>query len=140
MKRFWIAAIGSFSVALAGCATQGRVSSLSERSAERLAAFVPTGEMTTCLSTRSIQAFGALTDNLILVQTRGNEHWLNRTVGVCSNAESAFSRLQYRTRSGQLCRGEIIQIFDNTSGIAVGSCSLGSFERLEPKSPSEESA
>jgi hypothetical protein len=33
-----------------------------------------------------------------------------------------------RSTNNQLCRGEIVQVFDPVNGIGFGSCSLGSFE------------
>lgn len=129
-----------FGAAVAGCATEGSVSSLSERAAERLSGLKPTGEMVSCLNRRAIHQFTPLTDSLILVQAGGGEQWLNRTMGRCIGADGVGSRLQYQATTGQICRGEMLQVFDNNSGIVVGSCSLGDFERLEVNEAQEEPA
>lgn len=133
MQGVLVAWLGILGIGLAACATEGRVATLSEEAADKLAAFEPTGEMTNCLNSRLIQEVRPLNETLILVRTGANAFWLNRTTGRCNNAESSFSRLQYRNTTSQLCRGQIVQVIDNTTGSTVGSCSFGDFERLEAK-------
>ena len=38
-----------------------------------------------------------------------------------------FRALRTKTTTGQLCRGDIVSVFDATSGIEYGSCGLGDF-------------
>lgn len=114
----------------ASAATAGSKSS--ERAAERLAKFDRTGEMTKCMSTRRISSMTALDDNHFLVKVGPNKYYLNK-VSRCSGAASNFNRIEYRLHGSQLCRNEIIRVVDNSSGMTVGSCGLGSFERLTKK-------
>ena len=112
---------------------------MSERAAKRLAQFEQTGEMKTCLNVRSINSMTALDDNHILVRTGVNDYYLNRASG-CGGAARSGNRLQYTISGGNLCRNQIVKVVDNSSGFTVGSCGLGSFERLEkkPKEKAEE--
>lgn len=103
-----------------------------ERAAERLAQYEATGETRTCISTSRIGSMIALDDNHFLVEMRGGEVLLNRVRGRCNQAASAFTRMEYRVTGSQLCRGDIINIVDNSSGLWSGSCSLGDFEVLVP--------
>lgn len=103
----------------------------SERAAERLAQFTETGETRDCVSVSRISSIAALDDNHFLVEMRGGGVYLNRVRGRCNQAGSSFTRLQYTVPTGQLCRGEIINVFDNSSNLWAGSCGLGEFEQLE---------
>lgn len=116
----------------AGCASVER-EEISAKAAERLAEFDRTGDMRTCLSLRSIDQIKPLDESHFLVRVGVNDYYLNEIPGRCSGADNSFNRLQYTTSLSQLCRSEIISIVDNTSGFTVGSCGLGSFERLEKK-------
>lgn len=101
-----------------------------QRAAERLAQYEETGESRTCISTSRIGSMIALDDNHFLVEVRGGEVLLNRVRGRCNQAASAFTRMEYRVSGSQLCRNDIINIVDNSSGLWAGSCSLGDFEGL----------
>lgn len=103
-----------------------------ERAAERLAQYEATGETRTCISTSRIGSMIALDDNHFLIEVRGGEVLLNRVRGRCNQAASAFTRMEYRVTGSQLCRNDIINIVDNSSGLWSGSCSLGDFEVLVP--------
>lgn len=117
----------------AACATASSNYEMSEKVAARLAKFEPTGNVETCLNTTRIQSIDALDDYRLLVRTGVSTYYLNEVSGRCSGAGRAGSRLQYTISTGQLCRNEIIQVVDNTSGFTVGSCGLGSFQELSKK-------
>ena len=90
-----------------------------------------TGEMSSCLSRSTIRDIDPISDKVFVVRTGVNKYYLNEVNGRCSRAASGFTFLKYRTSGSSLCRNEIINVVENTNGTTVGSCSLGSFERLE---------
>jgi hypothetical protein len=111
---------------------------LSAEAAERLDGFERTGQTRSCLKISSISQITPLSESLFLVRVGSGEYYLNETSGRCSDADSAFTRLEYRIAGSQLCRGDIIHIVDNGSNIPAGACGLGEFERLEKKAPAAE--
>ncbi len=118
---------------LSACASDGTAENRrAERAAERLAEFDRTGEMTTCLSVRRIDSITALDEYNFLVRVGVNQYYLNE-VSRCSGADDSFNRIQYELSNSLLCRNQIIRIVDNSANITVGSCGLGSFERLTKK-------
>ncbi len=127
------AAAALIAVTGAACATASSDNETSEEVAARLAEFEPTGETETCLNTTRIRSIDALDDRRFLVRVGVNDYYLNEISGRCSGAARAGNRLQYTISTGQLCRNEIIQVVDNTTGFTVGSCGLGSFQELAKK-------
>lgn len=110
---------------------------MSEEAAERLAEFERTGEKLNCINIRSISQITPLDERYFLVRVGVGRFYLNEVRGRCNNADRGFNRLQYTTSLSRLCRNEIINVVDNNQGFIVGSCGLGSFERLE-RIPEEE--
>ncbi|WP_306253112.1 DUF6491 family protein [Parvularcula sp. IMCC14364] len=120
-------------LALSACASSdtGRDE---DKAAEALAAFDKTGETESCLSLRRIDQIKALDDKNFLVRVGRDDYYLNEVNGRCSNADGLNTRLQYRTTLSQLCRNELISVVDNGTGMNIGSCGLGTFQKLEKKS------
>ncbi len=104
-----------------------------DKAAARLAEFDRTGKTTRCLGIRSISQITPLSETLFLVRVGVSEYYLNEMNGRCSNADSPFYRIEYRTSLSQICRGEIVNVVDNSSGTFAGGCSFGDFEKLEKK-------
>lgn len=136
MKHMMIVAAAV--IGAAGCATVESDAEASSKAEERLAAFDRTGEERTCLSLRAVNRITPLDERNFLVRVGVSDYYLNETNGRCGGADSTFNRLQYTTSLSQLCRNEIIRVVDNSTGFTVGSCSLGSFERLEEKPKDDE--
>lgn len=120
----------SAAFAISACATANSYE-MSEEAASALAAFERTGETDSCLPLRSIRQIKPLDERYFLVQVGQNQYYLNETKGRCSGADRLGYRLQYSTTLSQLCRSEIIDVVDNTTGFTAGSCGLGEFEKLE---------
>lgn len=119
---------------LAACATGGGYDGPSEKTAARLAGFERTGETTACLSINMVQSIDALDERHFLVRTGVNNYYLNEPSGSCIGAGRGNSRLQYVLGgTSQLCRNQIVSVVDNATGMTLGSCGLGSFEKLEEK-------
>lgn len=100
--------------------------------ADPLAGFERTGEKTSCLMSSQVDQIKPVTDELFLVRVGVNSWYLNEVSGSCSGASSGFTRLEYRTTGGSLCRLQIVNVVDNNGGFFRGSCSLGDFEKLRP--------
>lgn len=132
MKRVMLA--GVLPAILAGAlATAAAADDGSDKAAERLSKFERTGETRRCLSISSISQMTPLSETQFLVRVGASTYYLNETLGRCENADSAFTRIEYRISGSQLCRGEIIHVVDNGTGMFAGACGLGEFERLEKK-------
>ncbi|MEX0643884.1 MAG: hypothetical protein WD076_01130 [Parvularculaceae bacterium] len=133
---------GILPAVLAGAFATPAGADSSDKAAERLAEFERTGDTTTCLSLRSVSQITPLSETQFLVRVGVSDYYLNEVSGRCANADSAFTRLEYTTSLSQLCRGEIIRVVDNGTGMLAGSCGLGDFERLEKKkeAPAENSS
>ena len=123
--------------ALAACASTAPPDDMSESAAARLTKFERTGETESCVSIRNISQIDPLSESLFLVRVGAGRYYLNEVNGRCNRAGSGFTRLQYTTSLSQLCRNEIVEVRDNSSGFVLGSCSLGTFERVEKKPKTE---
>lgn len=117
---------------LGACATTA-TERVDQRVLDKLAGFKETGETETCISVPRLKSIDPATESKFLVETGFNDYWLVNTNGRCSGSTRPQNRLQYSTSISQLCRGQIIKIIDNQSGLIAGSCSIGTFKKLEPK-------
>ncbi len=66
---------------------------------------------------RRVVLFGGRTDDVVYV---------NRPAAGCPDLDVGRA-LKTRTTTTQLCRGDIVTVFDPVSGIEYGSCGLGKF-------------
>lgn len=137
MKKAIFAA--PFALAAASCASAGSSYEMSESVAARLAEFEKTGETETCVNVRRINSITPLDERNFLVRVGVNDYYLNRPRNRCAGADRAFNRLQYKVSGSMLCRNEIVQVVDNSSGLTGGSCGLGVFEKLEKINEGDES-
>lgn len=103
---------------------------LSQDAQDALTAFELSGESRSCLSTRRIRDIEPIGESEWLVELTNGSYYLNRVGRGCRNAGEPFSYMQYTTYGGNLCRGEIVRIIDNSGHFTRGSCSLGDFEQL----------
>jgi hypothetical protein len=133
-KALLLSIIPAAIAASAGCATAPK-DELSPEAAAELAKFERTGEMQSCVSIANLNQIKPLSDKLFLVRVGVNDYYLNEVSGRCSGASSSFSHLQYTTSLTQLCRNEIIHVVDTSTGMHLGACGLGSFEKLKQKPP-----
>lgn len=134
--RLLAGAFAGVAIAAAGCATTP-VERVDEGAAKLLAQYDRTGEVTSCLGIREISSIRPVTEKTFLVRVGANQYYVNDISGRCSGATMSGNRLQYSTSLSQLCRNEIIHVVDNANGFNVGSCGLGSFEKLKKKPDAE---
>ncbi|MEL6113459.1 MAG: hypothetical protein AAFR20_11715, partial [Pseudomonadota bacterium] len=109
----------------------------SDKAAGVLDQYERTGEFQSCLNLRRIAQIKPLDAHYFLVRVNGGRRYLNIVTNGCRGAARSSNRIQYTTSTGRLCRNEIINVVDNTTGVLSGSCGLGSFERLERKEENE---
>jgi hypothetical protein len=120
----------------AGAAFAGDARVVSAKGAEILAKYKPTGETERCLPMRQIDSMKFIEDSIIMVKTHSDKVYFNQVSNDCNGAR-ANQRIEYSTTIPSLCRNEIIRVVDNGSGILMGSCSLGDFERVEKRVDAE---
>ena len=103
---------------------QVREVGVQEKLAKELAGLVP-GKPETCISQfpqKQSSGYGAT----ILYRVNSGLVYRSDTVGGCEGIARG-DILVTRTPSGQLCRGDIAQTFDQASRFPTGSCSFGDF-------------
>ncbi len=128
--------IAAFSLAAAavGCMTYMDEESiaaepLSVRDGRRLAVElrdkVP-GPPQGCISRHEAERMNTIGNETILFRASGNLVYRNDIPGGCPMAGSS-RRLERRTISTSLCRGEPMAVIDNQTGAFFGTCILGDF-------------
>jgi hypothetical protein len=81
----------------------------------------------TCVSQHLLRGNRGFGEGVILFEgPTGRTVYVNRPPGGCPEL-NPFRALRIKTTTGQLCRGDIVTVFDATSGIEYGSCALGDF-------------
>jgi hypothetical protein len=113
----------------AGCMASDQPVELSERAQQRfdeaLAGRSP-GPAVTCVPQRGLRNTRTIGDGVMLFEGPGDVLWVNRPAGGCPTL--ALGRaFRTRTPSSQLCRGDIVTVFDPVSGAEFAGCSLGDF-------------
>lgn len=133
--RKWV--LLGMAVALANCANAPK-EEVDQRAADKLAQFERTGELTSCIGLRQISQITPVTESTFLVRVGAGDYYANDVSGRCNGATRNSTRLEYSTTLSELCRNELIKVVDNTTGVQIGGCGLGSFERLKEKPPAED--
>ncbi|MDQ3246047.1 MAG: hypothetical protein M3Q52_03980 [Pseudomonadota bacterium] len=82
-----------------------------------------------CLQRSRTQDMIRIDGNTILFRDGRNRIYRNEINGVCDGLDRSSTALVTRNLGGggQLCRGDIAQVVDTSTGMTVGSCSLGDF-------------
>lgn len=84
------------------------------------------GPPQSCLPSRRAGNMHVVDEYTVLYRD-GATIWRNDPPGGCNGLGRSGSAMVSRTIGAQLCRGDIVQIVDNTSGFNSGSCVLGDF-------------
>lgn len=122
-------------LAAAGCATAA-LEPVDGAAARKLAGFERTGDVSACIGLRSISEISAVDERTLLIRSGVNNYYVSDLKTDCNGATRGSTRFEFSTSQSQLCRNEIIRIVDNGGGFQVGSCGMGSFEKLRKKEPS----
>lgn len=85
------------------------------------------GEAKSCISGNDQRNMTVISDDILIFSGSRNSRtiYVNKPYGGCNNADRNI--LAYRRSTSALCRGEIVQLIDNASGMATGSCAFGDF-------------
>lgn len=119
------AAVIGFSLIAACAASAEQTGREGDRSERLLAGKVP-GRALSCVSLRGLEGNRSLAGDRILFETRGSLVYVNQLRDSCPSLD--FGRaLKTDTRSGLLCDGDVVTIFDPQTGAGHGACSLGAF-------------
>ena len=116
-------------VALGACSTTPQMGRSAEADAnlEKLIAGKTAGPGRACLPHHRSGNMVVIDDNTVVFDS-GRTVYRNDFQGTqCSHLGSGFYALVTRTSGTGLCRGDIAQVVDTSSGMPVGSCVLGDF-------------
>ena len=116
-------------IGLCACATASEPtqrSAQAQATYDRMLAGKVAGKAEKCLPTYRSNDMTVIDDDTILFRD-GRTVYVNQPLGGCMNLHQSGRALVTRNVGPQLCRGDIATVVDNTSGITVGSCSLGDF-------------
>ncbi len=116
--------------ALASCTTEpqpGR-SARAEKEFQQLIAGKVAGAPTSCLASYRSRDMVVIDDNTLAYREGGRRVWVTNLNGGCSNISAGHYALVTRTYGGMgVCRGDIAEVADLSSGMTVGSCTFGDF-------------
>ena len=91
------------------------------------------GKVEKCLPLHRTRDMEVIDDHTILFRD-GHTVYVNTTLGDCNNMSDDSYALVTRNVGPQLCRGDLATVTDASSGMTVGSCSLGDFVPYRPAS------
>ena len=97
-----------------------------------LAGKVP-GKAEKCLPLQRSNDMEVIDDDTILYRD-GRTTYVNQPLGSCNLLGRGSYALVTRSQGSQLCRGDIANVVDATTGVTVGSCALGDFVPYKPVS------
>jgi hypothetical protein len=113
---------------VAGCTAEPPAAA-SESDAARLAAALEgrtAGPPVSCVNQQSLRGNRSIGEGAILFDGPGGTIYVNRPPAGCPRIDAGRT-LVTRTTTGQLCRGDIVNVVDVPSGTEYGSCGLGDF-------------
>jgi hypothetical protein len=114
---------------VAGCMDQ-RPMEMSAQAQTELAAAIEgrsAGPPQSCVSSRDLRGNRSAGEGAIIFDGPSqNLLFVNRPAAGCPELRMGRA-LKTRTTGSQLCRGDIVDVFDPVSGFSSGSCALGDF-------------
>jgi hypothetical protein len=116
-------------LAVAGCATQPPTPTRTAEAQvklDKLIAGKTAGAPITCLPHYRADDMVRIDDSTIAFE-QGSRVYVNHLRGECSNLKNNFYALVTRGNGMGLCRGDIAEVRDTSTGTLVGACGLGDF-------------
>ena len=99
-----------------------------EQHLNKLLAGKTAGQPLNCLPAWRSNDMVVVDDNTVVFRDSSSRVYVNNFRGAgCSNLGSGWYALLTRRSGSTLCSGEIAEVIDTSSGMTVGSCSLGEF-------------
>ena len=129
--------LAAAAISLVACETTD--SQPEQRSAEaqatydRMLAGKTAGRPANCLPLLRSHDMVVIDDDTILYRD-GRTTYVNHPLGSCNLLGRGSYALVTRSSGSQLCRGDIANVVDATTGVTVGSCALGDFVPYKPAS------
>jgi hypothetical protein len=114
------------SACAASAVSEPRTARAESKLARELAGKVA-GPPVKCLPSIRTSDMTIVDDNTILFRDGRNRVYRNDPPGGCSPMGGAGYTLVTRSITGQMCRGDFVQVVDLRSRITAGACSLGEF-------------
>lgn len=131
MRAFMLATVA---VGLCACATASEPAQRSVKAQatyDRMLSGKVAGKAEKCLPTYRSNDMTIIDDDTILFRD-GRTVYVNQPLGGCQSLSRSGSALLTRNVGPQLCRGDLAEVVDNTSGMTLGACSLGDFVPYRP--------
>ncbi|MCY7270534.1 MAG: hypothetical protein LH485_00565 [Sphingomonas bacterium] len=100
---------------------------------DKLLAGKAPGRAESCLPLQRSNDMVVIDDDTILYRD-GRTTYVNKPLGSCNLLGRGSYALVTRSTGSQLCRGDIAQVTDMTTGVTVGSCAFGDFVPYRPAS------
>ena len=88
------------------------------------------GDTQNCVPLRHLGGNRSAGEGAVIFGGNGKRIYVNRPAGGCPLIRSGMA-LTLRTTGNQMCRGDIVSIFDTQTGVSYGSCGLGDFTPYE---------
>lgn len=85
------------------------------------------GTPVSCLPNYRANRMTVIDENTVAFWQTRSRIYVNQMQGPCPMLGSGSTAMVTRTTSGNLCRGDIAYIVDNTTGASLGSCVVGDF-------------
>ena len=128
--------IAAAATTLAACETAdygpAQRSARAQQTFDRALAGKVAGRPESCLPLQRSNDMVVIDDDTILYRD-GRTTYVNKPLGSCNRLGTGSYALVTRSGNGSmLCRGDISNVVDATSGITVGSCALGDFVPYRP--------
>lgn len=118
---------------LSSCAAapQPGRSAQAESHFQQLLAGKVAGRSAACLPSYRARDMVVIDDQTIAFRDGGRRVWVTNLSNSCNNLGSGHYALVTRNFSSNLCRGDIAEVADLSTGMTVGSCVLGDFTPYE---------
>jgi hypothetical protein len=119
-------------IAVASCSTTAEPPAMRSAEAQNQYQRFLTGKVAgpsvSCLQTYRAGDMTVIDENTVIFRQSSNHIYVGHMQGGCSNLGSpGFALLTKQVGSSGLCHGDIAQVVDTHTGIAVGSCVIGDF-------------
>ena len=95
--------------------------------ATELRNYQPAGAPVSCVPLRTLGGNRSAGEGAVIFGGKGTRVYVNRPPAGCPLLDHGRA-ISFRTTTNQLCRGDIVSVFDPVNGINYGSCGLGDFE------------
>ena len=84
------------------------------------------GDPVACVRSQELRGNRSVGERMILFDGPGNTVYVNRTRSSCPRIQP-WNALRWQSTQTAMCAGEIVRVFDPTTGVELGACGLGEF-------------